>query len=506
MGYSSCQEFLDDFYFDFDVRVQQMPIATLINPVADKDETNPTVNISWTPLKAGVKLNVSVSTDNAKTWTEVVNRTTGTSCVWNSGDISTQFYIKLTAPDNLNLSTTYGPFIKGNLNKLSFVAPVVNNYLISGDTTAIKWATTGIQNIKIDYSLNNGTSWTNISSNIATSGGAFNWIIPTDVQGTCKLRLTDATNSSKLTESETFTIVKPNEIGGPYLYDKNTLLLLHFDNDLNNRSKAAPNATGNVLNLTNEAAFINDLGLSYKNSSALSVQHHTNLNLTGDWTIEAWVKLTAYNANSNMYLFWKPGDTDAYQSNYSLEINPWWGNVFYGYYFSELNNRIGITGNSPVLNEWYHVAFIRDTKKKEIRIVVHDKNKTQVSSTTTSYTPENTFINTKDLQIGTGFSGFIDEVRISNVVRSFINTGLDKSKEEDVISLFPNPAKDMLYLNHLSEKYLVKIISMSGEVIFAKKMSGSPNEIIDVSGIKSGIYFIQFIGYKNKFTEKLIIN
>lgn len=506
LGYASAQAFLEDFYFDFAVRVEQKPIATLINPVAAVDETNSTVNISWTPLKSDVKLNVSVSVDNAKTWTEVANRTTGTSCVWNSGNLSTKFYIKISAPDNLDISTTYGPFIKGDLTKLSITSPVLNNYLVSGDTTSIKWATTSIQNIKIEYSLNNGTNWTSITNNTSTAANSYSWIVPSGITGGCKLRLTDVTSSANSSVSEAFTIVTPNEVGGPYLYDKNTLLLLHFDNNLNNRSKSAPNAVGDVLNLTNEASTISNLGLSYKNSSALSVPHHANLNLSGDWTIEAWVKLTAYNANSNMYIFWKPGDTDAYLSNYSLEVNPWWGNVFYGYYFSELKTRIGIIGNSPALNEWYHVAFIRDTKNKQIRVIVHDKNRTQISETSATYIDEMTLLNSKDLIIGSGFSGYIDEVRISNCVRSFPITHINNPSNNNDLRLFPNPAKGFVTVETGNvASGIISVVSLSGQKVYESSINNTNLLRLNLDGLVPGYYFVRLESNNGYKISKLLV-
>lgn len=495
LGYVSAQAFLEDFYFDFDVRVQQKPIATLISPVAGTDETNPTVNISWTPLKVGVKLNIAVSTDDAKTWTEITNRTTGTSCVWNSGNITAGFYVKISAPENMDVSTTYGPFVKTDLTKLNIISPVLNNFVISGDTSAVKWATTGIQNIKIEYTLNNGTNWTTITNSTATASGLFKWIIPSGISGSCKIRLTDFSNTSNSTTSETFSIVTPNEVGGPYLYDKNTLLLLHFDNDLNNRSNATPNAVGDVLNLTGEASTIANLGLSYKNNSALSVPYHANLSLTGDWTIEAWVKLTAYNANSNMYIFWKPGDTDAYQSNYSLEVNPWWGNVFYGYYFSGLNNRIGVTGNTPALNEWYHVAFTRDSKNKSIQVIVHDKNRQQISLTNETYTPEESYVNTKDLFIGTGFSGYIDEVRISNVVRSFVKTDIKQPKTHEIFEIYPNPSNGVINIiqKNFNPGIRIEIVSTSGQIVYYTRIGGITDCAIDLSFLPKGMYIVRAI-------------
>jgi len=248
-----------------------------------------------------------------------------------------------------------------------------------------------------------------------------------------------------------------------------------------------------------------NLGLSYKNSSALSVPHHANLSLTGDWTIEAWVKLTSYAANSNMYIFWKSGDTDTYQSNYSLEVNPWWGNVFYGYTFSALNSRIGITGNSPALNEWYHVAFTRDTKKKLLQVIVHDKNRNQVSLTNVAYSPTEILVSSKDLLLGTNLSGYIDEVRISNIVRTFIQTDLKNPAKENLFEMYPNPASGIMYLRHLPGNCTVKVLSVDGKTVLTQQLNGLAETPIDISRLEKGIYFVQLMQNGKIQTEKLIV-
>jgi hypothetical protein len=505
MGYASRQAFLDDFYFDFDVRVQQMPVVTLQNPIKERDELNSAVNVSWTPLKSDVKLNVSVSIDEGTTWTEIVNRTTATSCTWNAGDISKRFFLKFTAPDNLNVSTTYGPFIKGNLNSLNIVSPVLNNYAISCDTLAIKWSTTAIQQVKLEYSLNNGSSWTSINSSVSGPLRGYKWIIPANLSGDCRLKITDINNGSVSSTSEIFKIVKNDEIGGPYLLDKNTILLLHFDNDLNNRSYLAPNGTGNLQNLTGEASTVLNLGNSYKTTSLLSVPHHANLNMTGDWTIEAWVKLNSYNTNNNMYLFWKPGNIDPYQSNYSLEVNPWWGNVFYGYYFSGIDNRIGLTGASPMLNEWYHVAFIRDTKNKRLQVIVHDKNRKLISTREMSYSPSESYLNSKDLLIGSNLDGYIDEVRISNIVRTFVITGVEKVKQGRVFSIYPNPSSGIvkIKMDDSVNGGKISVINATGQTILEKETG--IGEIIDLSGLSKGLYLIRITTKNVIQTERLIL-
>lgn len=410
LGYSSAQAFFDDFYFDFDVRLRHIPIVTLHNPVINVDETNSTVNIHWTPLKSNVPLNVSVSVNNTSSWTEIANHTSDTICVWNAGNISAQFYIKISAPDNLNISTVFGPFVKADLDSLNITAPMID-YAITNDTTEIKWATTNIQNVKIEYTLNNGGSWATISNSNSTSTCSYKWVIPTSLLGNCQVRISDITNTSLLSTSGTFKIVANNNVGGPYLLDSNTIALFHFDNDLHNRSYLSGNGSGNEANITANDGVITDLGNSFKpTSGVVTVPHCANLNLTGNWTIEAWVKLNSFTANTNMYMVNKP-------TNYALKVHPWLGNIFCGAYFYGSASSVYAGNMTPLLNEWYHVAFTRSGSV--INVIVHDQDRNLISTATANY-PNIPITSVQDLILGSGIDGYIDEVRISNVVRSFV--------------------------------------------------------------------------------------
>jgi len=513
LGYSSSQAFLEDFYFDFDVRVKKLPIATLIKPVTNMDENNPIIQIAWTPLKADVKLNVYVSTDDAKTWTKIADHITETSCIWNAENIISRFYLKIEALDNMNLSSLYGPFVKGDLTKLNFISPMIDNYVIAGDTMNIKWGTTSIQQIKLEYATNvvpslpvNASDWKTITGDISTAASNYRWAIPATLEGTCKLKITDTSNANNFSESDIFNLVKPNETGGPYLYDKNTLLLLHFDNDLNNRSLASGNAVGDIQNLTSDNNVSQQFGKSYRTISNLTVPHHVNLNLTGDWTLEAWVKLNSFTGN-DMYLFWKPGDSDSYISNYSLEINPWWGNIFFGYYFSQAKDRIGLTTTfSPSLNEWYHVAYIRNTAKNQMQLIVHDKNRNLISAVDLPYSPNETLVNSKDLIIGANLDGYMDEVRISNVVRSFVSTGVNDLKKESIFKVYPNPTEGMIHFSWKEDcqNGKIKIFNVNGQNVYSTDIKGLKNNSIDLNYVSKGIYFIQVTNKNEVYTEKIV--
>jgi len=508
MGYTSCQSFLDDFYFDFDVRVLNRNMVTLTSPKVDSSYSTSTINISWTPLKTDVKLNVEVSTNNGVTWTLLASNTNSTACTWNAGSFNGKFLLKFIAPNNLNIETILGPFAKVDLNKLFLNFPNGNEYLIAGDTTSISWGNTNIPTCKIEFSSDNGTNWTTVSTSTPASNGKLKWLVPNVSATNCKLRISKTSDAGIFDESDlNFTILPPNLVGGPYLMDNNTLALLHFDNDLNNRSYLSGNGNGQIQNLRHDASLSPMMGNNLRTSSQVTIPHHQNLNLTGDWTIEAWVKFTSF-GSLNMYIIQKPGDLDTYESNYALEVNPWWGNIFHGFYFPLANSRIGISSFPLRLNEWYHVAFVRNTKNKTVSLIIHDRNRNHVSTTHDPYTATETYLNTKDLIIAGNMDGYVDEVRISNVVRNFITTDIKKESEIFSLILSPNPSNGLVHLEWsktISGAVNIEIQNMKGQIIEKRICNSNEPPTFDLSSYPKGIYIVKTSNKQGILTKKMVL-
>lgn len=395
-----------------------------------------------------------------------------------------------------------------DLSKLQLRSLFANEIKIAGDSTLIAWELTNVPNINLEFSDDNGGNWQTLNTNISTTGGKSTWVLPNSISSQCKIRITDVSNPSNYAESNnSFRIVKPNEAGGPYLFDKNTVALFHFDNDLNNRSNMSENAMGDAFNISTNATLPADLGNCISTTAPIMVPHSTSLNLTGDWTIEAWVKFTSFISNNYMYLFNKPGDLDAYESNYSLQVNPWWNNVFYGFYFSATNSRIGVTSVSPSLNQWYHVAFIRDTKQSVISLIVHDQNRNLVSAISSPYTGTAVYLNTQNLQIGTGITGFIDEVRISNVVRNFINTEITETTNNQEFSVYPNPSDGIVRINTPKgiSKGKVSIIDITGKTVYTGLLPDSNTNTLNLKHLNKGVYMVKLLDNERIWTKKVII-
>jgi endonuclease/exonuclease/phosphatase family metal-dependent hydrolase len=112
---------------------------------------------------------------------------------------------------------------------------IVKDFLIPGDTTsgsvtvsspnggeswvgtsshAITWTSTGVTNVKVEYTLD-GSSWTVLSASTAASAGSYSWTVPNTASTAAKVRVSDASNSAVTDSSDgAFTITTSGGGGG----------------------------------------------------------------------------------------------------------------------------------------------------------------------------------------------------------------------------------------------------------------------------------------------------
>ncbi len=246
-------------------------------------------------------------------------------------------------------------------------------------------------------------------------------------------------------------------IGGPYTEDANTVLLLHFNGNLTNAAatlgKTAAAAVARGTNVAGKISYIPQAGSlstlgqairidnsSISDSTYLTVADTAALDMTGNWTIEAWMNIFTFGSGSADYrwvprIVMKPGDDVFWHPNYWLEV---WGDnrLFHGGYYTPGDAFISVSSpnNMFVPGEWVHLTFIRDTARAFIAVMVHDANKNLKGFLTKGFDKVKDIpkTNVQDLHIGWAGSrkiaspstdswldGFVDEIRISNVIRNF---------------------------------------------------------------------------------------
>ena len=92
---------------------------------------------------------------------------------------------------------------------ISVTSPNGGEKWIAGSTQSITWSATGIANVKIEYTVDNGISWNTITAS-TPSTGFYTWTqVPNLPSTNCKIRISDAQTGSPSDDSDNFFTISP---------------------------------------------------------------------------------------------------------------------------------------------------------------------------------------------------------------------------------------------------------------------------------------------------------
>ncbi|HEU4881313.1 MAG TPA: lamin tail domain-containing protein [Longimicrobium sp.] len=94
----------------------------------------------------------------------------------------------------------------GGTGTVQVTAPNGGESWVGGSAHNITWTSSGVTNVKLEYTLN-GSTWNVITSSTAASAGSYGWTVPNTASTTAKVRVTDAANATVTDASDAaFTI------------------------------------------------------------------------------------------------------------------------------------------------------------------------------------------------------------------------------------------------------------------------------------------------------------
>ncbi|MDR3667553.1 MAG: FISUMP domain-containing protein, partial [Ignavibacteriaceae bacterium] len=96
--------------------------------------------------------------------------------------------------------------VMDDIGPLLLKSPVGGENWQIGTTQKITWSLSNVINIRIDYTTNNGTSWTNIIASTPTSTGSFTWTVPNTPSTNCKVKISSVSSSDTNSVSNVFQI------------------------------------------------------------------------------------------------------------------------------------------------------------------------------------------------------------------------------------------------------------------------------------------------------------
>jgi hypothetical protein len=155
---------------------------------------------------ASTSVKIELSLDSGSTWS-MINSNVSVSTLNNTfswsipNTPSVNTLVRVT--DNNNSSyTDVSDSVFTIKPSLVLNYPSYGATFATGAVVPITWTSYGTSNyFNIDYSTNNGSTWTNITTNTNITNSTYNWTVPASASTTVKVRITDFANACKTTSS-----------------------------------------------------------------------------------------------------------------------------------------------------------------------------------------------------------------------------------------------------------------------------------------------------------------
>ena len=106
-------------------------------------------------------------------------------------------------------SIQYTITVQDNTPKLSLLAPVGGESWFSGITKNITWSANAVENVKIEFSSDNGSSWSTVVASTPAVTGSYAWTLPNVVSANCEVKISDVSNASLLSVSAAAFSISP---------------------------------------------------------------------------------------------------------------------------------------------------------------------------------------------------------------------------------------------------------------------------------------------------------
>ncbi|MCP5107583.1 MAG: hypothetical protein GY950_29615 [bacterium] len=201
-------------FFAIEADTPPDPTITIVSPNGGETlVVGSSHNIFWASSGTVGNVKIQYSTNNGSSWSTISSSTSNDgNYSWTVPNaVSSSCKVKISeASDGSPSDTSASTFsiVSASTATLTVTSPNGGESLAVGSSQAITWTSTGtVGNVKIQYSINNGSSWTTISS-ATTNDGTYSWTVPNAVSSSCKLKISEASDGSPSdTSNSTFSIV-----------------------------------------------------------------------------------------------------------------------------------------------------------------------------------------------------------------------------------------------------------------------------------------------------------
>nr|NIO82508.1 hypothetical protein [Candidatus Aminicenantes bacterium]NIQ68369.1 hypothetical protein [Candidatus Aminicenantes bacterium]NIT24412.1 hypothetical protein [Candidatus Aminicenantes bacterium] len=172
--------------------------------------------ITWTGTGTINTVMIDYSFDNGSTWSTIVSSTVNNGTYdWPIPDtVSEECLVRVTASDGAgdpkpsDVSDEVFSIVHPSSPTITVLTPNGGEELPIGSRYSITWyATDPREEVKIEYTINGGDSWTEITGSIFD--GDFDWLVPDEPSETCLVRISEIDGQPVDVSDAVFSIVQP---------------------------------------------------------------------------------------------------------------------------------------------------------------------------------------------------------------------------------------------------------------------------------------------------------
>jgi PKD repeat protein len=191
-------------------RITAIPALSLASPTGgERWRVGSAHAIRWQSAEID-SVRIELSVDDGVSWEYLATEASRMGeWIWTvPARISEYCLIRVTATDRpLLRDESASPFAITPEPFLQLLAPVGGEKWEIGSMQTIRWTSAEIDQVDIDYSLDNGQTWTAAAAGVAAATGSHLWSVPNEPSDFCRVRVTDTFDRTRLAVSpQTFQI------------------------------------------------------------------------------------------------------------------------------------------------------------------------------------------------------------------------------------------------------------------------------------------------------------
>ncbi|MBU1096641.1 MAG: hypothetical protein KKB34_09200 [Bacteroidetes bacterium] len=189
------------------------PGITVITPNGGETlQTGSSTNITWTSENID-RVRIELTTNNGASWSSIASSTESDgNFTWTTiPDLNSSLCkVKISdANDGIPSDISDKVFVITNQIEQTIEVKIPNNGEVWEANTSklIQWASNGVDSVKIDFSSNNGITWSEIVNNLENTG-SYDWTVPNINSTQAKIRIRDNKDNDPSDESNGTFIIR----------------------------------------------------------------------------------------------------------------------------------------------------------------------------------------------------------------------------------------------------------------------------------------------------------